>query len=155
MEKAAEKKTKPRYNPWQNAWWMMRRAWGIRIDTEELKFSGRSVVPMAAAEALCAVALATLELFCAPAVLRQVEGGGLSGLLLTVAFFCGGLMLVNALLRSLEANHMFARVFVRINIISSSRISLPPPTRRIRTAAAMTARWRGLGTRWCGCVPMC
>ncbi len=118
MEKAAEKKTKPRYNPWQNAWWMMRRAWGIRIDTEELKFSGRSVVPMAAAEALCAVALATLELFCAPAVLRQVEGGGLSGLLLTVAFFCGGLMLVNALLRYLEANHMFARVFVRINIIN-------------------------------------
>lgn len=116
MEK--EKKTKPRYNPAQNVWWLIRRSRRAKATVYGKKFTGRSVVPVAVGEMLCSVALSTLELFCAPAVLRQVEEGSLSGLLLTVAFFCGGLMSASALLRYLENNHLFARVFVRIGIIN-------------------------------------
>lgn len=117
MEKTEKKKTKPRYNSVQNVWWLIRRSLRDEAGMDG-KSTGRSVVPVAVGEILCAVVLATLELFCAPAVLRQVENGRLSGLLLTVAVFCGGLMSMNALLRYLENIHLFARVFVRIGVIN-------------------------------------
>ena len=63
--KTNEEKGRPRYNMFQNIGWMFRRA--VR--------TSRWLLPMAGGQVFCGVALAMLELFCAPAVLRQVEGG--------------------------------------------------------------------------------
>lgn len=106
--KTNEEKGRPRYNMFQNIGWMFWRA--VR--------TSRWLLPMAGGQVFCGVALAMLELFCAPAVLRQVEGGQLSGLLTVVLAFGGGLMAIGALQRYLDCNVLFDRVFVRIGIIN-------------------------------------
>lgn len=106
--KTNEEKGRPRYNMFQNIGWMFRRA--VR--------TSRWLLPMAGVQVFCGVALAMLELFCAPAVLRQVEGGRLSILLAIVLAFGGGLMAVSALQRYLEWNVMFDRTSVRMGIIN-------------------------------------
>lgn len=106
--KTKEENGRPRYNMFQNIGWMSRRA--VR--------TSHWLLPMAGGQVLCGVTLAMLELLCAPAVLRQVEGGRLSALLATVLAFGGGLMATGALQRYLDCNVMFDRISVRIGIVN-------------------------------------
>ncbi len=106
--KTKEKQGRVRYNMAQNIGWMVRRP----------LHPSRWLLPMAGGQVFCGVALALLELFCAPAVLRQVEGGALGALLAVVLAFGGGLMAVGALQRYLDCNVMFDRIDVRIGIVN-------------------------------------
>lgn len=103
-----EKKGRSRYNMFQNIGWMCRRA----------VHTSRWLLPLAGVQIACGVALAMLELFCAPAVLRQLEAGQLGALLAVVLAFGGGLMAVSALQRYLDCNVMFDRIDVRVGIVN-------------------------------------
>jgi len=95
---------KPKYNPFQMSWWMVRQA---------AKHS-KTVLPFAAAIILCQVALALMELLAAPAVIRLVEqGAALPALLKTIGLFTAGLMLFAALLRYFSDAALFGRIQVR------------------------------------------
>lgn len=63
MEATDKKKTKPKYNMWQNTWYMVQTAWAAY----------KPVVPMCIALAVLGAAYAAAEMLITPIILGKIE----------------------------------------------------------------------------------
>ncbi len=131
---------KPKYNTWQNVWFMLGRAWR----------TSRGVPLLAAVLAALGVAMNLLELFVTPALLRAVETAGTPWeLAYVVLFFAAGFIVADGMTAYVEQNAQFGRIHVRSNLlrdctVKTCRMSFPKiedPVcleRRARAADAMS-----------------
>jgi len=111
LKKQKKKAQKPKYNMWQNSWFMISLAW----KTKEKKVLGLCIL-----SALFAVLSNLIELYIAPTILGAVERKtSISELLLTIGLFVGAMMLVAAGAAYVNANTMFGRLAVRRTIMAS------------------------------------
>ena len=110
---ATKEKTRPKYNMWQNTWYMLKIAW-----------NGHKNVPLlCAAIAVVSAAYTVAELIITPAILNKIELSSSAGeLLITIAAYTGALLLLCALKTYLRKNTLFGRVEVRQEILK--RIAL-------------------------------
>ena len=122
------KKTKAKYNLWQNTGFMIRCAWG----------SCRSVLLLVVLLALTASGKAVLELLLAPAVLQRLEAGASFGALAgTIGLFTLGLLALSTLREYLDKNALYGRIEVRSGLV-----------RRIAMKFAATSYCNTLDTRF-------
>lgn len=121
-EKKLAKTAKPKYNMWQNAWFMIRLAWTV----EEKK-----VIILCLLSAVCAVGLNLAGLFISPAILSAVERhASVSELVRTIVIFTLTLMLMSAASAYVDENTLYGRISVRCELIArladkSSNTSYP------------------------------
>lgn len=105
-----EKPPKPKFNMWQNAWWMLKLSW-----TEKEK----KVPILCLLSAVLALSGNLTNLFITPVILGTVEKHApLHMLLLTILGFIGLNLLLNALSSYIGANEMYGKVTLRSAIIS-------------------------------------
>lgn len=105
-----EKKHKPKFNMWQNSWWMLRLAW-----TEKEK----KVLVLCIATALLAIAGSLTNLFITPVILGTVEEHApFSTLILTILGFIGLDLLISAVSSYLDANQLYGKITLRSAIIN-------------------------------------
>ena len=103
-------KTKPKYNMFQNAWFMIKLAWQIKE---------KKVVILCVLLAVVFVANNLLNLYFAPTVLSIIENaGGVTQMLQTVIFFTIAIMLSKSAQTYISENVLFGRVTVRFKILS-------------------------------------
>lgn len=103
-----KKKNKTKYNMWQNTCFMIGRA--ARYQKRILAF--------AALQTVLGVCSSLLELFVTPAVLEAVETAErLSSLLLVIAFFSLGLILVNGAKGYIDSNTILDRANLRLTLV--------------------------------------
>lgn len=103
-----KEKNKPKYNVWQNICFMVGMAWR----------HVKSVLWLALAYAALCVGLNLAQLFIAPMALAKVEQAApLPELLGTILFFALLLVVLNALLEYVNANTLFGRNEVRMDIV--------------------------------------
>lgn len=103
------KSAKPKYNMWQNSWFMIKLAW---ISKE------KKVVVFGVLSAVLAVALNLVNLYVSPTLLSAVEIHVSAGeLFLTIAGFVLGLMLISAASSYVNTNALFGRISIRIEIM--------------------------------------
>ena len=69
MEATEKKKTKPKYNMWQNTWYMVQTAWPAY----------KPVVPMCIALAVLGAAYAAAEMLITPIILGKIESAAAVG----------------------------------------------------------------------------
>ena len=102
------KNARPKYNMWQNSWFMIKLAWT----------SGeKKVVILSLLSAVLAVALNLINLYVSPTILSAVERHVSVGeLFLTIAGFVLGLMFVSAASAYVNTNTLFGRISVRAEI---------------------------------------
>lgn len=102
------KAAKPKYNMWQNSWFMIKLAWT----------SGeKKVIVLSLLSALLALALNLVNLYVSPTILSAVERHVSAGkLFLTITGFVLALMLVSAASAYVNTNTAFGRISVRIGI---------------------------------------
>ena len=101
---------KPKYNMWQNSWFMIKLAW-ISKEKKVIIFSFLSAV--------LAVALNIFNLCISPAILSAVERRvSIGQFFLTVAIFVFGLMFLSAASAYISTNTVFGRISIR-SIISN------------------------------------
>lgn len=105
-----EKAPKPKYNMGQNSWFMVKLAWT----------SGeKKVLVLSLLSAILAVALNLVNLYVSPTILSAVERHApVAELLLTIAGFVLGLMLVSAASTYVNTNTPWGRISVRTEIIT-------------------------------------
>ncbi len=101
---------KPKYNMWQNSWFMIKLAWT----------SGeKKVIILSLLSAALAVSLNLVNLYVSPTILSAVERHVSAGeLFFTIAGFVLGLMLVSAASAYVNTNTLFGRVSIRTEIIN-------------------------------------
>lgn len=105
-----KKLPKPKYNMWQNAWYMIRLAWTC---------GEKKVLALGLLSALLTVANHLVNLYVSPAVLAVLERHAPVGeLLLTIAVFALGIMLVSAAKAYVGENTMYGRIGVRCELIN-------------------------------------
>lgn len=99
---------KPKYNMWQNSWFMIKLAWT----------SGeKKVIILSLLSATLAVSLNLVNLYVSPTILSSVERHvSVWELFMTIAGFVFGLMLVSAASAYVNTNILFGRVSIRIEI---------------------------------------
>lgn len=108
-ENKKKKKEKPKYNAWQNSWFMIKLAW----QTKEKK-----ILALCLLVATFAVLRNLLELYVVPSVLSVVERkASIEEMVLTILAFVGGLMLVSAGAAYVGANTLFGRVSFRLRLV--------------------------------------
>ena len=109
MKKNKDKK-KPKYNMFQNSWFMIKLAW---------KQKEKKVIFTAILIVLFGVALNLINLYIAPTILDAIETGVSFGqLITTILVFVGALVLTYASNAYVNANTLYGRVSVRTEIIS-------------------------------------
>ena len=109
MKKNKDKK-KPKYNMFQNSWFMIKLAW---------KQKEKKVIFTAILLVLFGVALNLINLYIAPTILDAIETGVSFGqLITTILVFVGALVLTYASNAYVNANTLYGRISVRTEIIS-------------------------------------
>ncbi|MBQ1954853.1 MAG: ABC transporter ATP-binding protein, partial [Clostridia bacterium] len=109
-----KKKSKPKYNMWQNSAWMIGLAW---------KLKEKKVLVLCLLSVVCTVVLSLVNLFIAPSILSAIEQKAPVGeLIVTILVFTGLLMFFSAAQRYISANTMFGRITVRTNLMVSAAI---------------------------------
>lgn len=105
-----EKISKPKYNMFQNSWYMVKLAWT----------SGeKKVIVLSLLSALFAVALNIINLYVSPSILSVVEQkASVTKLILTIVVFTTALMLVSAAASYVNTNILYGRISVRCEIIT-------------------------------------
>lgn len=107
MSREKKKAQKPKYNMWQNAWYMIVMAWKVKE---------KKVVVYAALLAILIVATNMLDTYITPIILGVVERKApLSELLEIIAFFVLAMMFCNALSSYIRQNK-FGQISVRTEI---------------------------------------
>ncbi len=105
-----EKAPKPKYNMWQNSFYMIKLAWCAKE---------KKVIMLSLLSAACAVLLNLINLYVSPVILSKVEVRAPIGeLVFVICAFTVALMSVSALSSYLKVNEMFGRVTVRCEIIN-------------------------------------
>ncbi len=105
-----EKNSKPKYSMGKNTWFMVKLAWT----------SGeKKVLVLSLLSALLVVALNLINLYVSPAILSVVEKrASVTELLLTIGGFSLALMFVSAAAAYVNANTMYGRITIRLEIIN-------------------------------------
>lgn len=104
-------KEKPKYNMWQNAWFMIKLAW---------REKEKKVLVLGMITALLAVATSLINLYISPMVLACVEqGASVARLAITILVFTGLLVVTSAASAYVGANIVFGRITVRSAIIAA------------------------------------
>ncbi len=110
MKEKTKKTAKPKYNMFQNSWYMIKLAW----TTGEKK-----VIVLSLLSAFFAVALNIINLYVSPTILSVVERkASVAELILTISVFVGVLMLVSAASGYVNTNTLYGRISVRCEIIN-------------------------------------
>ena len=110
MKVRNQSKKKPKYNMFQNSWFMIKLAW---------KQKEKKVIFTAILLVLLGVALNLINLYIAPTILDAIETGVSFGqLLTTILVFVGALVLTYASNAYVNANILYGRISVRTEIIS-------------------------------------
>ena len=105
-----EKTPKPKYNMWQNTWFMISLAF---------KLKEKKVLVLCFLTACLAVMTNIINLYISPIILSVIERKApVSELLLTIAFFIGSLMLVSASAYYIKENRIFGKITIRLGIIN-------------------------------------
>ncbi len=106
-----KKAPKPKYNMWQNSWFMIVTAW---------KEKERMVLLLAILTAVLAVISNMINLYISPAILGTVEKKApISELLITTAVFVGAMMLCQAASTYINANTIYGRITVRMALVKA------------------------------------
>ena len=109
MEATDKKKTKPKYNMWQNTWYMVQTAWKVH----------KPVIFLCIALAVVSAAGTVAELLITPAILGKVESAAAVGeLIATIAAYIGALLLLRAAQAYIKNNTIFGRIETRTTIIN-------------------------------------
>jgi len=109
-KKKKEESVKPKYNMGQNTWFMIKLAWTC---------GEKKVIVLGLLTAIMAVASNLINLYVSPTILSVVERhASVTELILTIAGFVLGMMLVSAATAYLNENITFGRISVRIEIIN-------------------------------------
>lgn len=105
-----KEKTKPKYNMFQNTWFMIKVAWQMKE---------KKVIVLCVLLAVIFVANNLLNLYFAPMVLSIIENHGtVKQMLQTVVFFTLAIMISNGAQSYVACNTLFGRVSVRFKILS-------------------------------------
>lgn len=103
-----DKNSKPKYNMWQNTAFMIRLAWSSR----------KSVPLLCVALAVVTASVTVAQLLITPGILQKVETSApLGELVLAIALFSGGLLILSGLKAYIEENILYGRVEVRSKIM--------------------------------------
>ena len=101
---------KPKYNLWQNSWYMVKLAW---------RYS-KSVLAICIILAAATAGETVVQLLIAPGILQKLElRASLPQLLGAIAIFTGALILFAATKEYFDLNKLFGRVTVRIKLIEA------------------------------------
>ena len=101
---------KPKYNLWQNSWYMVKLAW---------RYS-KSVLAICIILAAATAGETVVQLLIAPGILQKLElRASLPQLLGAIAIFTGTLILFAAAKEYFDLNKLFGRVTVRIKLIEA------------------------------------
>ena len=101
---------KPKYNLWQNSWYMVKLAW---------RYS-KSVLAICIILATATAGETVVQLLIAPGILQKLElRASLPQLLGAIAIFTGALILFAAAKEYFDLNKLFGRVTVRIKLIEA------------------------------------
>lgn len=104
-------KEKPKYNMWQNSWFMIKLAW---------REKEKKVLVLGIITALLAVATSLINLYISPMVLACVEqGASVACLAVTILVFTGLLIVTSTVSAYVGANIVFGRITVRSAIIAA------------------------------------
>lgn len=110
MKATQKQKKKPKYNMFQNSWFMIKLAW---------RQNEKKVIFTAILLALLGVALNLINLYIAPAILDVIENGaGLKELLTTIFIFVAALIFTYAFNSYVSANVLYGRISVRTTIVA-------------------------------------
>ena len=105
-----EKTPKPKYNMWQNTWFMIAFAWKVKE---------KKVIVFSFITACLAVTKNVINLYISPSILSVIERkGSVQELLLMITFFIGGLMLVVALSAYVTQCNFLTKIAVRLGIVN-------------------------------------
>lgn len=108
MKAKRKKGERPKYNMWQNAWYMITLAWRMR----------KEVLWLCLALAALYVLGSVTELFLAPVILGKVESGApLKELFGTIAVFAAVLLLIKGLTAYANENTLIGRVYLRTLLV--------------------------------------
>lgn len=100
-------KKKPKYNAWQNTWFMVRKANSVC----------KSVLVLALVQVILGVLANAAELFVTPALLQTVQTAKTAGELVTVILlFAAGFILLDAGKAYVNENTMYGRIHVRLSL---------------------------------------
>lgn len=100
-----KKESKPKYNMWQNSWFMMKLAWTSKE---------KKVIVFCLLSAMLTVALNLVNLYVSPTILSAVERHApVTELIFTIVSFTLGIMLVSAASAYVNANTLYGRITVR------------------------------------------
>lgn len=100
-----KKESKPKYNMWQNSWFMMKLAWTSKE---------KKVIVLGLLSAMLTVALNLVNLYVSPTILSAVERHApVTELIFTIVSFTFGIMLVSAASAYVNANTLYGRITVR------------------------------------------
>lgn len=109
-ENSKMKKTKPKYNMWQNSWYMIKLAHSSKE---------KKVIVLCLLSALLAVAQGLCGLYISPTILSVVERQASVGeLVLTILVFVAAMMFISAASAYVDTNKLYGRVTVRCEIIA-------------------------------------
>ena len=110
MKATQKQKKKPKYNMFQNSWFMIKLAW---------RQNEKKVIFTAILLALLGVALNLINLYIAPTILDVIENGaGLKELLTTIFIFVAALIFTYAFNSYVSANVLYGRISVRTTIVA-------------------------------------
>ena len=105
-----QKKNKPKYNMFQNTWFMIKVAW---------KAKEKKVIILCILSALLFVGNNLINLYFAPSVLGVIEtNGSMEQMLKTIIAFILGLMLIGGLNTYINANTRYGRASTRYYLLS-------------------------------------
>lgn len=105
-----KKPARPKYNMWQNSWFMIKLAWTSKE---------KKVPVLCLLSAALAVALNLVHLYVSPMILGAVERHDpAANLLCIIAVFVLGIMLLSAASAYVKANTQFGRISVRAEVVA-------------------------------------
>lgn len=105
-----KKPVRPKYNMWQNSWFMIKLAWTSKE---------KKVLVLCLLSATLAVALNLVHLYVSPIILGAVERHAPAAELLSIiAAFVLGMMLLSAASAYVKANTQFGRISVRGEVVT-------------------------------------
>ena len=109
-KKQSGTKIKPKYNMFQNSWFMVRTAWQMQE---------KKVIVLCLLSAMLTVANNLINLYVAPTILGAVEVHAPVGrLALTIAAFTAGIMLVSAMSAYVRVNMPYGMITVRTGFVN-------------------------------------
>lgn len=100
---------RPKYNMWQNTWFMVKRA----------NSTAKVVLILAALQVIIGVLMNLMELFVTPVLLWTVGSAKtVKDLIMVILFFAVGFLLLDAANGYVECNAVYGRVHVRVGLVT-------------------------------------